>query len=170
MKERWRSFIADDPFYNPNLTRRSDDFSLNYDYLFASHAQRMEPSSASGLAERSVAPAVDTQAARRVSRLGKIEFYASPNPAKPAKRGLGQTTLYWSVPGSDKIQVRVGSPRGPLFAEGGSHGKSATGPWVESGTVFYLQDATESDPSSPDCVLATARVTVTPLTKATSAH
>jgi GT2 family glycosyltransferase len=170
MKERWQSFIADDPFYNPNLTRRSDDFSLNYDYLFASRTQRVDVTTAAGSRPPAVTPTVGTQAARRVSHFGNIEFYAAPNPAKPGKRGLGQTTLYWSVPGSDKVQVRVGSPRGPLFAEGGSHGKSATGPWVESGTVFYLQDATESDPSPPECVLATARVTVTPLTKATAAH
>lgn len=30
---RWKKFINDDPYYNPNLTRRSDDYSLSDDYL-----------------------------------------------------------------------------------------------------------------------------------------
>ena len=29
MQERWKSFLDDDPFYNPNLTRTSDGYELD---------------------------------------------------------------------------------------------------------------------------------------------
>jgi len=28
MKKKWSKYIADDPYYSPNLTRRGEDFSL----------------------------------------------------------------------------------------------------------------------------------------------
>jgi hypothetical protein len=28
MKQRWAKYIADDPYYNPNLTRRREDFTI----------------------------------------------------------------------------------------------------------------------------------------------
>ncbi len=31
MKKKWAKYIADDPYYNPNLTRRKEDFSLAFD-------------------------------------------------------------------------------------------------------------------------------------------
>ncbi len=31
MKKKWAKYIADDPYYNPNLTRRGEDFSLAFD-------------------------------------------------------------------------------------------------------------------------------------------
>ena len=31
MRERWRTLIDDDPYYNPNLTRAADDFSIRLD-------------------------------------------------------------------------------------------------------------------------------------------
>jgi len=31
MKSRWSDYIADDPFYNPNLSRRREDYSLKFD-------------------------------------------------------------------------------------------------------------------------------------------
>jgi glycosyltransferase involved in cell wall biosynthesis/SAM-dependent methyltransferase len=31
MKKKWAKYIADDPYYNPNLTRRGEDFSLAVD-------------------------------------------------------------------------------------------------------------------------------------------
>ncbi|HLY20551.1 MAG TPA: glycosyltransferase [Bryobacteraceae bacterium] len=31
MKKKWAKYIADDPYYNPNLTRRAEDFSLSTD-------------------------------------------------------------------------------------------------------------------------------------------
>jgi len=31
MKKKWAKYIADDPYYNPNLARRSEDFSISVD-------------------------------------------------------------------------------------------------------------------------------------------
>jgi GT2 family glycosyltransferase len=31
MRARWRAYILDDPYYNPNLTRTGEDYSLNFD-------------------------------------------------------------------------------------------------------------------------------------------
>jgi GT2 family glycosyltransferase len=31
MKRKWARYIADDPYYNPNLCRRKEDFSLAFD-------------------------------------------------------------------------------------------------------------------------------------------
>ena len=31
MRRRWGGVIRHDPFYNPNLTREAEDYSLNFD-------------------------------------------------------------------------------------------------------------------------------------------
>ena len=31
MRERWQAWIEDDPFYNPNLTRHLENFSIRLD-------------------------------------------------------------------------------------------------------------------------------------------
>ncbi len=130
MRERWFSFIADDPFYNPNLTRRSEDYRLNYDHLF------------------------------QQSGNASIQFYASPNPSSPVATHLGKTTLFWTADGVKRVQVRVASPTGALLAEGGSSGEAATGPWVEPDMAFYLVDASRTDAPSPEKVLAMVQVAV----------
>jgi GT2 family glycosyltransferase len=170
MDERWSKAIADDPYYNPNLTRRADDYSLSYDRVFAaskSHESTKDARSADSTAGKAFLDhsQIETSAAIKLRPYGKIEFRASPNPARPARGGLGETVLTWTAPGAKKVQVRVGSPWGPLFTEGGSSGSAATGPWVESGTAFYLLDATAGDAATPEHVLALVRVTVTPTTQ-----
>jgi GT2 family glycosyltransferase len=165
MKERWSGVIANDPYYNPNLTRRADDYSLRYDPLFLARGVESQPRASpsrfiSPEASRTASVVGKTSAVRRSERFGAIEFYATPNPAKPIHRGLTKTKLSWVAPGAEKVQIRVGSPNGPLLAEGGPVGDAETGAWVESGTVFYLQDASEGDPTSPDEVLAIIRVRV----------
>jgi len=52
------------------------------------------------------------------------------------------------------VQVRVGSPDGTLFAEGGSTGYATTGNWVTNGMLFYLQDVTGGKPPTPANTLA----------------
>ncbi|MFZ0590335.1 MAG: glycosyltransferase family 2 protein [Bryobacteraceae bacterium] len=130
MRERWFSFIDDDPFYNPNLTRRSEDYRLNYDHLF------------------------------QQSGKASIQFYASPNPSSPVGTHLGQTTLFWTVDGVKRVQIRVASPTGALLAEGGASGSASTGPWVEPDMAFYLLDASKTDTPSPEKVLAMVQVAV----------
>ena len=41
---------------------------------------------------------------------------ANPNPLPD---GVNQTTLTWNAPNSLAVEIHVGSPTGPLFAEGG---------------------------------------------------
>jgi hypothetical protein len=36
------------------------------------------------------------------------------------------------------VEVRVGSPKGSLFAQGNPQGSAETGNWVKDGMTFYL--------------------------------
>lgn len=158
VRNRWAGMIADDPFYNPNLTRQSDDYGLNYDRLFmdidgAASAQFKE-SSGNGV-QRGTKPRINMR------HRGEVAFYALPNPST-AHDGLGQTTLFWDVTRVNKIQVRVGAPRGPIVAEGAPSGKASTGQWIEPNTIFYLLDATKTNTPSPEQVLAILTVEVLP--------
>jgi glucose/arabinose dehydrogenase len=66
---------------------------------------------------------------------------ANPNPIPVCDgSGLGVTTLFWIASGTTTVEVRVGSPTGPLFAHAGPSGSATTGKWVGPGTIFYLQD------------------------------
>src|SRR5690242_19946688 len=76
----------------------------------------------------------------------QVEFTASPDPFTPDQNGLGQITLTWSAPGASTVEVRIGSPTGPLFARGGSHGSSTTGQWTWNGLQFLLQDVSQGEP------------------------
>lgn len=75
----------------------------------------------------------------------QVGLTASPNPI-PVQAGsiYGQTTLYWNAPGHSALQVRIGSPTGPLFAAGAPSGKATTGNWVTDGLKFYLIDPNTS--------------------------
>ena len=95
----------------------------------------------------------------RVSETVNV-FTASPNPI--ASSGLwGTTTLMWSAPNSTLVQVHLGSPSGPLFAEGPSMGSATTGKWVTDGMVFYLQDVSRHQPLTLNNTLSTITVHLT---------
>ncbi len=97
----------------------------------------------------------------RVSETVNV-FTASPNPI--ASSGLwGVTTLMWSAPNSTLVQVHLGSPSGPLFAEGPSMGSATTGKWVTDGMVFYLQDVSRHQPLTLNNTLSTITVHLTNL-------
>ena len=74
---------------------------------------------------------------------------ADPNPIQLPREDstLGETTLSWTTEGARQIEVRVGSPDGPLLSRKAGSGSVKTGRWVRDGMVFYLQDA--SDGASP---------------------
>ncbi len=55
--------------------------------------------------------------------------------------GLGTTMLGWNALGIASTQIRIGSPTGVLFAQGGPSGRAQTGKWVANGSVFYLLNA-----------------------------
>ena len=88
---------------------------------------------------------------------------ASPNPIQIAGGTiLGQTTISWSAPDAQVVEVHLGSPNGPLFAQGGSRGSAKTGTWVPDGLTFYLQDVTGGSPLTSDYTLATLVVHLQP--------
>jgi GT2 family glycosyltransferase len=154
MKKRWASFIQEDPYYNPNLTKHADDYSLRYDPIF------LPDKSANGnnegiyrLSASSDAPPLQSASAKKLARFGTIQFYVAKGAAAGGPSS-GAATLFWRAPGAEKVQVRVGSPMGQLFAEGSASGSAPTSAWAERGTVFYLMDATESSSGSPERVLS----------------
>jgi hypothetical protein len=88
---------------------------------------------------------------------GSVALTANPNPPPS---GVDITTVNWSAPGTALTQIRVGSPSGTLFAQGGPSGSLATGPWASEGLSFYLLDAT-SNQVLASLVLGSATATLT---------
>lgn len=81
---------------------------------------------------------------------------ASPNPIPVTGSAFaGVTTISWNAPNSTIIQIRVGSPTGPLFTNNVNSGSMATGPWVTEGTTFYLMDVSGNLGITGGTVLAT---------------
>ena len=81
---------------------------------------------------------------------------ASPNPAPvTGSASLGRTTISWSAPDADVVEVRIGAPNGVLLASGGNRGSVPTGSWVPDGMTFYLQDVTGGKPLTAESTLAT---------------
>ena len=147
MKQRWASYISEDPYYNPNLTKCADDYGLRYDQVFLKEQKRPEQRSPVSFGMR-------TAAAKRLGRFGEIKFYASQEQSEADARGLTKATVFWNVAGLDKVQIRIGSPMGSVFVEGDSSGSATTGSWVSPGVVFYLLDVTKDKSGSPDKVLS----------------
>jgi hypothetical protein len=88
--------------------------------------------------------------------VGSPIIYLNPNPIEvPQGQELGITTVNWNAGTVPQIQVRVGSPTGPLMANGVSSGSAATGNWVTNGESFYLINA------ATQAVLATTSAQVT---------
>ena len=81
---------------------------------------------------------------------------ASPNPiALTPGSSTGVTTISWSAPGAQFIQIRVNSPTGTLFTYDGNSGSMQTGNWVTNGMTFYLINVT----NGANTVLASLTVT-----------
>ena len=99
-----------------------------------------------------------TAAAATMDALGRVSFYAVPNPIQFGPDGTAVTTIFWIAP-VPTIQVRIGTPGGALFAGGLSVGEAKTGNWVKPRMVFYLQDASSGDPTSPDHTLRKLEIT-----------
>ena len=80
---------------------------------------------------------------------------ASPNPIPVSGSApYGMTTLSWSAPGVEVVDVRIGAPDGKLLVTAGNRGSLQTGAWVTEGTTFYLQDVTGGKPLTTDNTLA----------------
>lgn len=83
-------------------------------------------------------------------------LWAEPNPAKVCDgTGLAVVKIGWRVPPGGSAEIRVGSPRGPLFAcPPGAEGFVETGKWVRNNMLFILLDQKRRN------VLATLKVHV----------
>ena len=55
----------------------------------------------------------------------------------------GVTTFDWEHTGG--VEIRLNTPDGTLFAQGGSTGSATTGKWVKDGKVFFLLDAASGE-------------------------
>lgn len=91
------------------------------------------------------------------SRRTTAALTANPNPI-PLANGMayGRTTVSWSAPTlTEYIQVRVGSPTGPLFTTNFPSGSLMTNVWVSEGMILYLQDVTNGKPLNAQNTLAT---------------
>jgi hypothetical protein len=67
-------------------------------------------------------------------------FTLSPSPTT-GTGGYATMTVTWGVPSPTQyVEIRIGSPTGPLFTANLSSGVMQTGNWVTDGMIFYLQD------------------------------
>lgn len=81
---------------------------------------------------------------------------AEPNPFRPDSLGVGETTVSWMTYATSNVEVRVDAPDGLLFARTGpGRFSQATGPWVRSGTTFYLQNVSDNLPLAAKNTIAT---------------
>jgi hypothetical protein len=88
-----------------------------------------------------------------------VSFQASPNPViVTAGAGLGSATFYWSAPSASTVEIHIGSPNGPLFAQGGTQGSATASGWVSDGLMFYLQDVSGGKTLIPTNTLATVQM------------
>ncbi|MEO8215673.1 MAG: M57 family metalloprotease [Acidobacteriota bacterium] len=88
-------------------------------------------------------------------------FTASPDQVNICDgSGLGVTRLGWNFPAAGIVEIRLGSPNGPLFSRSGSAGNATTGKWVANGTVFYAQNVTGGLPLTSAHTLGTVKVHV----------
>lgn len=82
---------------------------------------------------------LNSSAAAAATTDGAI-FTITPNPS-PSTGGYGTVTVTWNAPSPVQyIEVRIGSPTGPLFTVNYPSGSMVTGAWVTDGMLFYLQD------------------------------
>jgi len=87
---------------------------------------------------------------------------ASPNPVRLLRGDEpAAVTLAWACDASLEIEVHVDSPAGPLLARGVGPGRATTGPWVQDGMTFHLQNVTCARPLVGEHTLASVTVGVT---------
>jgi Ferritin-like domain len=117
------------------------------------------PAGVNGLFNMSAATAATSDNNNGTTGSGVIT--ASPNPATHTANGDAMTTISWSAPaGVTSVMVTLGSPTGPVFADGGQTGSAPTGNWVSNGLTFYLQNVTGGLPLTAANTLGTVVVTV----------
>jgi len=69
---------------------------------------------------------------------------ANPNPTPVCDgKGKGITNISWGDEG--KVEIRIDSPDGKVFAKSKGADSKATGKWVKDGQAFFLVDAASGD-------------------------
>lgn len=81
---------------------------------------------------------------------------AEPNPFPADSPGHGRITVSWMTYATNRVEVRIDAPDGPIFARSGPGIFSQeAGPWVRDGTRFYLQNVSRGLPLTPENTVAT---------------
>ena len=72
---------------------------------------------------------------------------AEPNPFPADSQGQGRTTVSWMTYATNRVEIHLDAPDGPLFARSGpGRFSQVTGQWVRNGTTFYLQNVSDNLP------------------------
>jgi hypothetical protein len=98
---------------------------------------------------------------RKIDAIAAASIAASPNPIQVSDgSSFGETAISYTFLDGADVEVRVGSPDGPLFARPSASGTATTGKWVRDGTIFFLQDVTGGKPLAQEHTLASVTITV----------
>jgi hypothetical protein len=94
-----------------------------------------------------------------MSPKGSITAYPNPIIVKDFSR-LGAALIKWDSLETEKVEIRIGKPDGPLFAQTGPSGSCMTEAWVQNGMSFYLQDVSNGKPLNYKNTLAKVNIEV----------
>jgi 2-polyprenyl-3-methyl-5-hydroxy-6-metoxy-1,4-benzoquinol methylase len=84
---------------------------------------------------------------------------AEPNPFRPDSQSQGRTIVSWMTYATNKVEIHLDAPDGPLFARSGPGIFSQeTGQWVRDGTKFYLQNVSKGLPLTAENTLAVVTI------------
>jgi hypothetical protein len=89
----------------------------------------------------------------------KPALFATPTVILSSS-GLGRTILTWQVPAEMYVEVHVDKPDGTVFTASKGPGTAQTGPWVQNGMQFFLQDASNGKARTAQNTLAHVKVEV----------
>jgi hypothetical protein len=84
-----------------------------------------------------------------------VTFTVNPVTVPPGIM-VGAATILWNAPMASTVEIHIGAPDGPLFAQVGSQGSASTGDWVTDGMTFFLQDVSGGKPLTQANTLAIA--------------
>lgn len=97
--------------------------------------------------------------AGRKSASGRISAFPNPAPPSIPNPEMSAVMLLWTSSLTDAVEVRVGTPDGPLVSSAPS-GTVKTGEWVSDGMIFFLQNVAGGKPLTRQHTLDVVRVTV----------
>jgi hypothetical protein len=121
------------------LREKSPDARIGHSiYVYDLRKQKNAPATARAGASRRAANGATEPVTRVDGVAGTLRADPNPVPACDGK-GVGKTTLFWTIDARKPVEIRVGSPDGAVVAWADASGATTTGEWVGPGTTFYLQ-------------------------------